>query len=197
MMNWQSFITGKGSKLMEKENNKRGVQLLVALVLVPAIFLLVGGIVVMNYAMDRPLMSVPFLEIKEERPVEKNVNVTGIDSDASNRLKVANAEIEKLRGENVELTNEVKARQEEVSRLIKERDRLLTELSAAAATEETTSDVSRVYEEMSAKQAAAIMNELESPQVANLLKQLSPKQQADILGRMDAQRAAVVTQLLQ
>ncbi|MFN4213236.1 MULTISPECIES: MotE family protein [Exiguobacterium] len=182
---------------MEKENNKRGVQLLVALVLVPAIFLLVGGIVVMNYAMDRPLMSVPFLEIKEERPVEKNVNVTGIDSDASNRLKVANAEIEKLRGENVELTNEVKARQEEVSRLIKERDRLLTELSAAAATEETTSDVSRVYEEMSAKQAAAIMNELESPQVANLLKQLSPKQQADILGRMDAQRAAVVTQLLQ
>ncbi|MCC5892271.1 hypothetical protein [Exiguobacterium sp.] len=182
---------------MEKENNKRGVQLLVALVLVPAIFLLVGGIVVMNYAMDRPLLSVPFLEIKEERPVEKNVNVTGIDTDASNRLKVANAEIEKLRGENVELTNEVKARQEEVSRLIKERDRLLSELSAAAETEEATSDVSRVYEEMSAKQAAAIMNELESPQVANLLKQLSPKQQADILGRMDAQRAAVVTQLLQ
>jgi len=182
---------------MEKENSRRGVQLLVALVLIPAIFLLVGGIVVMNYAMDRPLLSVPFIETKQEPVTEKSVNVTGIDSDATNRLKVANAEIEKLRNENVELTNEVKARQEEVSRLIKEHDRLIAELSAAAEVEATTSDVSRVYEEMSAKQAAAIMNELESPQVAKLLKELSPKQQADILGRMDAQRAAVVTQLLQ
>ncbi|WP_445001830.1 MotE family protein [Exiguobacterium alkaliphilum] len=182
---------------MEKENSRRGVQLLVALVLIPAIFLLVGGIVVMNYAMDRPLLSVPFIETKQEPVTEKSVNVTGIDSDATNRLKVANAEIEKLRNENVELTNEVKARQEEVSRLIKERDRLIAELSSAAEVEATTSDVSRVYEEMSAKQAAAIMNELESPQVAKLLKELSPKQQADILGRMDAQRAAVVTQLLQ
>lgn len=186
---------------MEKENNKRGIQLLVALVLVPAIFLLVGGIVVMNYAMDRPLLSVPFIETSEktdkDKPVETKVNVTGIDSDAANRLKVANAEIEKLRTENVELTNEVKARQEEVSKLIKERDRLVAELKTTATVEEETSSVSRVYEEMSAKQAAAIMNELESPQVALLLKDLSPKQQADILGRMDAQRAAVVTQLLQ
>lgn len=184
---------------MEKDNSKRGRQLLVALVLVPAIFLLVGGIVVMNYAMDRPLLSVPFLEIGAKQEPEEKVktNVTGIDTDAANRLKVANAEIEKLRADNVELTNEVKARQEEVSKLIKERDRLVAELASASAVEEETSDVSRVYEEMSAKQAAAIMNELESPQVANLLKELSPKQQADILGRMDAQQAAVVTQLLQ
>lgn len=186
---------------MEKDNTKRGRQLLVALVLVPAIFLLVGGIVVMNYAMDRPLLSVPFLETgskqEPEENVKTNVNVTGVDSDAANRLKVANAEIEKLRADNAELTNEVKARQEEVSKLIQERDRLVAELATASAVEEETSDVSRVYEEMSAKQAAAIMNELESPQVANLLKELSPKQQADILGRMDAQQAAVVTQLLQ
>ncbi|MFL9650789.1 MotE family protein [Exiguobacterium chiriqhucha] len=186
---------------MEKDNTKRGRQLLVALVLVPAIFLLVGGIVVMNYAMDRPLLSVPFLETgsksEPEESVKTNVNVTGVDPDAANRLKVANAEIEKLRSDNAELTNEVKARQEEVSKLIQERDRLVAELATASAAEEETSDVSRVYEEMSAKQAAAIMNELESPQVANLLKDLSPKQQADILGRMDAQQAAVVTQLLQ
>lgn len=186
---------------MEKDNSKRGRQLLVALVLVPAIFLLVGGIVVMNYAMDRPLLSVPFLEIgakqEPEENVKTNVNVTGIDADTENRLKVANAEIEKLRADNVELTTEVKARQEEVSKLIKERDRLIAELATASTATEETSDVSRVYEEMSAKQAAAIMNELESPQVANLLKELSPKQQADILGRMDAQQAAVVTQLLQ
>lgn len=186
---------------MEKDNTKRGRQLLVALVLVPAIFLLVGGIVVMNYAMDRPLLSVPFLETgskqEPEEKVKTNVNVTGVDTDAANRLKVANAEIEKLRADNAELTNEVKARQEEVSKLIQERDRLVAELATASAVEEETSDVSRVYEEMSAKQAAAIMNELESPQVANILKELSPKQQADILGRMDAQQAAVVTQLLQ
>lgn len=186
---------------MEKDNTKRGRQLLVALVLVPAIFLLVGGIVVMNYAMDRPLLSVPFLETgskqEPEENVKTNVNVTGVDSDAANRLKVANAEIEKLRADNAELTNEVKARQEEVSKLIQERDRLVAELATASEVEEETSAVSRVYEEMSAKQAAAIMNELESPQVANLLKELSPKQQADILGRMDAQQAAVVTQLLQ
>lgn len=155
----------------------------------------------MNYAMDRPLLSVPFLETgskqETEEKVKTNVNVTGVDTDAANRLKVANAEIEKLRADNAELTNEVKARQEEVSKLIQERDRLVAELATASAVEEETSDVSRVYEEMSAKQAAAIMNELESPQVANLLKELSPKQQADILGRMDAQQAAVVTQLLQ
>lgn len=192
---------------MEKENDKRGRQLLVALVLVPAIFLLVGGIVVINYAMDRPLLSVPFIETSEkadtdektDEKVETKVNVTGIDSDTTDRLKVANAEIEKLRTENIELTDEVKARQEEVSNLIKERDRLVAELAATTETEaeEDTSNVSRVYEEMSAKQAAAIMNELESPQVATILKELSPKQQADILGRMDAQQAAVVTQLLQ
>lgn len=186
---------------MEKDNTKRGRQLLVALVLIPAMFLLVGGIVVMNYAMDRPLLSVPFLETdsnqEHQKKVETDVNVTGIDADATNRLKVANAEIEKLRTDNVELTNEVKARQEEVSKLIKERDRLVAELATASAVEEETSDVSQVYEEMSPKQAAAIMNELESPQVANILKELSPKQQADILGRMDAQQAAVVTQLLQ
>lgn len=186
---------------MEKENNKRGRQLLVALVLVPAIFILVGGIVVMNYAMDRPLLSIPFIPVSEEKTIkdqtEKTVNVTGIDSDSANRLKVANAEIEKLRNDNVQLTNDVKARQEEVSRLIKERDRLVAEMSAAKETEETSSDISQVYEEMSAKQAAAIMNELESPQVATILKELSPKQQADILGRMEAQQAAVVTQLLQ
>lgn len=192
---------------MAKENDKRGRQLLVALVLVPAIFLLVGGIVVINYAMDRPLLSVPFIETSEkagtdektDEKVETKVNVTGIDSDTTDRLKVANAEIEKLRTENIELTDEVKARQEEVSNLIKERDRLVAELAATTETEaeEDTSNVSRVYEEMSAKQAAAIMNELESPQVATILKELSPKQQADILGRMDAQQAAVVTQLLQ
>ena len=188
---------------MEKENNKRGIQLLVALVLVPAIFLLIGGIVVMNYAMDRPLFSVPFIETSEttdtNENVETKVNVTGIDADTTNRLKVANAEIEKLRTENVELTNEVKARQEEVSNLIKERDRLVAELGATAEAEveEEASNVTSVYEEMSAKQAAAIMNELDSPQVATILKELSPKQQADILGRMDAQQAAVVTQLLQ
>ena len=194
---------GKGSS-MAKENNKRGKQMIVALVLVPAIFILVGGMVVMNYAMDRPLLSVPFLPVSEEEKSsetpetsEAKVNVTGIDSDATNRLKAANNEIEKLRNENVELTNEVKARQEEITDLIRERDRLVSELAAATTEEENSSDISSVYEEMSAKQAAAIMGELESPQVAELLKELSPKQQADILGRMNAQQAAVVTQLLQ
>lgn len=194
---------GKGSS-MAKENNKRGKQMIVALVLIPAIFILVGGMVVMNYAMDRPLLSVPFLPVSEDgktaetpKTSETKVNVTGIDSDASNRLKAANSEIEKLRNENVELTNEVKARQEEITDLIRERDRLVSELAAATTEKETTSDIVSVYEEMSAKQAAAIMGELESPQVAELLKELSPKQQADILGRMNAQQAAVVTQLLQ
>ncbi|WP_214875469.1 hypothetical protein [Exiguobacterium sp. CH10] len=189
---------------MAKENNKRGKQMIVALVLIPAIFILVGGMVVMNYAMDRPLLSVPFLPVSEEEKSsetpetsEAKVNVTGIDSDATNRLKAANSEIEKLRNENVELTNEVKARQEEITDLIRERDRLVSELAAATTEEENSSDISSVYEEMSAKQAAAIMGELESPQVAELLKELSPKQQADILGRMNAQQAAVVTQLLQ
>ncbi len=177
--------------------------MIVALVLIPAIFILVGGIVVMNYAMDRPLLSVPFLQVSDDekteapKKTETQVNVTGIDSDAANRLKAANSEIEKLRNENVELTNEVKARQEEITDLIRERDRLVSELEAASKVEESSSDVASVYEEMSAKQAAAIMGELESPQVAELLKELSPKQQADILGRMNAQQAAVVTQLLQ
>ncbi|WP_214733719.1 MotE family protein [Exiguobacterium sp. s154] len=188
---------------MAKENNKRGKQMIVALVLIPAIFILVGGIVVMNYAMDRPLLSVPFLQVSDDekmeapKKTETQVNVTGIDSDAASRLKAANSEIEKLRNENVELTNEVKARQEEITDLIRERDRLVSELEAASKEEESSSDVASVYEEMSAKQAAAIMGELESPQVAELLKELSPKQQADILGRMNAQQAAVVTQLLQ
>ncbi|QLQ22230.1 MAG: hypothetical protein HZT42_07930 [Paracoccaceae bacterium] len=93
--------------------------------------------------------------------------MTGIDSDAANRLKAANSEIEKLRNENVELTNEVKARQEEITDLIRERDRLVSELEAASKEEESSSDVASVYEEMSAKQAAAIMGELESPQVLN------------------------------
>lgn len=186
---------------MAKENNKPGKQMIVALVLVPAIFILVGGIVVMNYAMDRPLLSVPFLELGTETrtdvSTEKQVNVTGVDSETTNRLKAANSEIEKLRSENVELTTEVKARQEEITDLIRERDRLIAELASATEEKETSSDISTVYEEMSAKQAAAIMGELESPQVAALLKELSPEQQADILGRMDAQQAAVVTQLLQ
>ncbi|WP_214776848.1 hypothetical protein [Exiguobacterium sp. s22] len=187
---------------MAKENNKRGKQMIVALVLIPAIFILVGGIVVMNYAMDRPLLSVPFLETSDDqsevtKTTETKVNVTGIDSDTANRLKAANSEIEKLRNENVELTNEVKARQSEITDLIRERDRLVAELEAATKEEATSSDVASVYEEMSAKQAAAIMGELESPQVAELLKELSAKQQADILGRMNAQQAAVVTQLLQ
>ncbi|WP_214826848.1 MotE family protein [Exiguobacterium algae] len=184
---------------MGSENNKRGKQMIVALVLVPAIFLLVGGIVVMNYAMDRPLLSVPFLEVGSgsltDEATEKTVNVTGIDSETTNRLKAANSEIEKLRAENVELTNEVKARQEEITDLIRERDQLNAQIKSAEEAE-STSDITNVYEEMSAKQAAAIMEQLESPQVAELLKELSPKQQADILGRMDAQQAAVVTQLL-
>lgn len=178
--------------------------MIVALVLIPAIFILVGGIVVMNYAMDRPLLSIPFLEVKQDETTdatntatETRVNVTGVDKDASNRLKAANSEIEKLRNENVELTNEVKARQEEITDLIRERDRLVAELEAASKEETASSGVASVYEEMSAKQAAAIMGELESPQVAELLKELSTKQQAEILGRMDAQQAAVVTQLLQ
>ena len=106
--------------------------MIVALVLSPAIFILVGGIVVMNYAMDRPLLSVPLLEVNENEKTEESkktetqVNVTGIDSDAANRLKAANSEIEKLRNENVELTNEVKARQEEITDLIRERDRLVS-----------------------------------------------------------------------
>lgn len=191
---------------MDKENGKRGRQLLIALVLVPAIFILVGGIVVMNYAMDRPLLSIPFLPAETQSDssatsdtttTEKKVNVTGIDTDATNRLKAANSEIEKLRNENVELTNEVKARQGEIANLIKERDRLVSELEAATTQAEETSDITNVYEEMSAKQAAAIMGELDSTQAAALLKELSPKQQADILGRMEPGQAAVVTQLLQ
>lgn len=55
---------------MAKENNKRGKQMIVALVLIPAIFILVGGIVVMNYAMDRPLLSVPFLQVSDDEKAE-------------------------------------------------------------------------------------------------------------------------------
>ncbi|QLQ22231.1 MAG: hypothetical protein HZT42_07935 [Paracoccaceae bacterium] len=59
---------------MAKENNKRGKQTIVALVLIPAIFILVGGIVVMNYAMDRPLLSVPFLQVSDDEKAEAPKN---------------------------------------------------------------------------------------------------------------------------
>lgn len=173
--------------------SKTSKQWLIPLIIIPLVLILLAVYVVLNYANGRPLFALP---IDQTATVESN-------DDDDERLKIANAEIKKLRTKLADQTNILKAKEQEVVRLIAERDRLkkTPAVSAAPVAEETVEEkkqatVTDVYSEMAPKQAALILNELSPTEVVTILEDVDAETQAEIIGKMDPKKAAALTQLI-
>ncbi|MGI1804849.1 magnesium transporter MgtE N-terminal domain-containing protein [Exiguobacterium sp. TDN 0502] len=167
----------------------------IPLLIIPLILILLTAYFVLNYANGRPLLSLPFAT--EEKTTDKaNPSV-----ELERRLKVANQEIKKLRNQSQEQSDTLKAKEQEVERLIAERDRLKQTPATTATTDQTkttkkTASVTDVYAEMAPKDAALILNELSPTEVVPIIEDIDAEQQAAIIAKMDAKKAAALTQLL-
>ncbi|MGX8176238.1 MotE family protein [Exiguobacterium artemiae] len=179
-------------------DQKSSKQWILPLLIIPLLLLLFTAYLVLNYANGRPIFSLPF---SSEKPATQ-VGKTSETTDLEKRLKLANEEIKKLRSQSTEQTNTLKAKEQEVTRLIAERDRLKkTPATPAATSSETekkkkTANVTDVYAEMPPKEAANILNELSPTEVVAIIRDIDAEQQAAIIAKMDPKKAAALTQLL-
>ncbi|MCK2156906.1 MULTISPECIES: magnesium transporter MgtE [Exiguobacterium] len=176
--------------------NKSSKQWILPLLIIPLLLLLFTAYLVLNYANGRPIFSLPFAS--EE---VTNTKVTSSkSSEIEQRLKLANAEIKKLRAKTTDQAELIQAKEQEVVRLIAERDRLKNTPATPAATNKPTpkktADVTDVYAEMTPKDAANIFNELSPTEVVSIIKEIDAEQQAAIMAKMDPKKAAALTQLL-
>lgn len=166
------------------------------MLIIPLILILGTAYLVLNYANGRPIFSVPF---STEETAKKTEQTSGT-ADVENRLKIANQEIKKLRNQATEQTNTLKVKEQEIARLITERDQLKQAPEENTTQEEkkktAQATVTDVYAEMSPKEAALILNELSPTEVAPIIQKIDAGQQAAIIAKMDAKKAAALTQLL-
>ena len=174
--------------------NKTSKGWILPLLIIPLILILLTAYFVLNYANGRPLLSLPFATEKT------TTNQANPSAELERRLKVANQEIKKLRNQSKEQSDTLKAKEQEVERLIAERDRL-KQTPAPATTDQTktkkkAASVTDVYAEMAPKDAALILNELSPTEVVPIIEDIDAEQQAAIIAKMDAKKAAALTQLL-
>ncbi len=174
--------------------NKTSKGWILPLLIIPLILILLTAYFVLNYANGRPLLSLPFATEKT------TTNQANPSAELERRLKVANQEIKKLRNQSKEQSDTLKAKEQEVERLIAERDQL--KQTPAQTTDQTkttkkkTASVTDVYAEMAPKDAALILNELSPTEVVPIIEDIDAEQQAAIIAKMDAKKAAALTQLL-
>ena len=179
-------------------DQKSSKQWILPLLIIPLLLLLFTAYLVLNYADGRPMFSLPF---SSEKPMTE-VGKTSKTTDLEKRLKLANAEIKKLRLQSTEQTNTLKVKEQEVTRLIAERDRLKKKPDTPATTtnetekKKKTANVTDVYAEMPPKEAANILNELSPMEVVTIIRDIDAEQQAAIIAKMDPKKAAALTQLL-
>lgn len=175
--------------------NKTSKGWILPLLIIPLILILLTAYFVLNYANGRPLLSLPFATEKT------TTNQANPSAELERRLKVANQEIKKLRNQSKEQSDSLKAKEQEVERLIAERDRL-KQTPTPATTDQTkttkkkAASVTDVYAEMAPKDAALILNELSPTEVVPIIEDIDAEQQAAIIAKMDAKKAAALTQLL-
>ena len=176
--------------------NKSSKQWILPLLIIPLLLLLFTAYLVLNYANGRPIFSLPFTS--EE--VADTKATTSKKPEIEQRLKLANAEIKKLRAKTTDQAELIQAKEQEVVRLIAERDRLKNTPATPATADKTapkkTADVTDVYAEMTPKDAANIFNELSPTEVVTIIKEIDAEQQAAIMAKMDPKKAAALTQLL-
>ncbi|VWX36874.1 MotE family protein [Exiguobacterium oxidotolerans] len=169
------------------------------MLIIPLILILGTAYLVLNYANGRPMLALPF---STEETSKQTKGTPGKEtSDLESRLKIANQEIKKLRNEATEQADTLKVKEQEITRLIAERDQLKQTPSPDKTTEEDkkttkTASVTDVYAEMSPKEAATILNELSPTEVVPIIETIDAEQQAAIIAKMDAKKAAALTQLL-
>jgi len=179
-------------------DQKSSKQWILPLLIIPLLLLLFTAYLVLNYANGRPIFSMPFSS--EETTTQSSTSSQ--QADLEKRLKLANAEIKKLRVQATEQADVLQAKEQEVVRLIAERDRLKkTPVTPAATSEETdkkkkAANVTDVYAEMPPKEAANILNELSPTEVVPIIQDIDAEQQAAIMAKMDPKKAAALTQLL-
>ena len=175
---------------------KSSKQWILPLLIIPLLLLLFTAYLVLNYANGRPIFSLPFTS--EE--VADTKTTTSKNPEIEQRLKLANAEIKKLRAKTTDQAELIQAKEQEVVRLIAERDRLKNTPATPAAADKPapkkTADVTDVYAEMTPKDAANIFNELSPTEVVTIIKEIDAEQQAAIMAKMDPKKAAALTQLL-
>ena len=178
--------------------NKSSKQWILPLLIIPLLLLLFTAYLVLNYANGRPIFSLPFAS---EEVTDTKVT-SSKNSEIEQRLKLANAEIKKLRAKTTDQAELIQAKEQEVVRLIAERDRLKNTPATPATTgtdksaSKKTADVTDVYAEMTPKDAANIFNELSPTEVVSIIKEIDAEQQAAIMAKMDPKKAAALTQLL-
>jgi len=133
-------------------------------------------------------------------PILKNVLSEETEIAVSGKVpeKQWNAKFEEQEDYIKILSADLQKKEKEVTELKSNVARLEKQVEDAESTvkEEENDQLKKLYEAMSAKDAAAVMTEMNNNQVLGILTLLQPDTQAAILAKLDAKRAAELTVLM-
>ncbi|RKD75369.1 flagellar motility protein MotE (MotC chaperone) [Sinobaca qinghaiensis] len=184
----------KKPSIDEKEKEKKGgmVQWFVLIVLVPVTFAIIIGVVILS------MMGVPLAEMSknaaagipgisalvEDEPEQE----AGASPENEETIALLEEEIQAMEQELVEKDEELLSMQEEVDAAGQEADAEEEEIEPNPELAELAS----MYEEMSAKNAAAILNELDDAEAIRHMQEMNTENRSAILEKMEVEKAAVI-----
>ncbi|KAA0547936.1 hypothetical protein FZW96_09345 [Bacillus sp. BGMRC 2118] len=187
----------------EKESTFLGkIQWFFFVVFIPLLFAIAVSLVVLNFA-----------GVDVEGAVKKyGANIPGVsklvaDKDTINveeKLRKDIGDLETTNKEQIDqissLEKEIEQRDQELTQLKSKIDELTEQLtneeSEQAGTTQTKNEISKAFESMSAKNAAAIVAEMKESEALNILQTLKTDTLSSILEKMDPVEAAKFTELL-
>lgn len=178
-----------------KQNEKSSKLVWFLLVIfVPAVFALtVFGIVLSFMGIDvveEAKNKIPFINhvLKDDEvAVTSNVQEKQWKSkfdEQEDYIKMLSADLQKKEKEVTDLKSNIALLEKQV------------EDAEESVKEEENAQLKKLYEAMSAKDAAAVLTEMNNNQVLSILTQLQSETQAAILAKLDAKRAAELTVLM-
>ena len=176
---------------VKKEKKAGKFQWFVFLILIPVLFALVLGTVILsilgvnvadlgkNAIQDFPLAAAMFEEEKSEESVEST--------------DVINEKEEEI----TRLQQELDTKNQEIRTLEEELEELHISMEAEREEEEPASnshlkEVAQIYENMSAGKAAAILSEMNNGDILLHMEEMSTEARASILGKMEPEKAAKI-----
>ncbi|WP_252313807.1 MotE family protein [Sinobaca sp. H24] len=178
----------------EKEKEKKGgmMQWFILIVLVPVTFAIIIGVVILSM-MGVPLAEmgknaaagIPGVSALMENESEEAVGGSPEDADTIAALE---EEIQSMEQQLIERDEEIISLQEEAEAAGEEADVDEEDIEANPELAELAS----MYEEMSAKNAAAILNEMEDAQVIRHMQEMNTENRSAILEKMEVEKAAVI-----
>ncbi|WP_050181451.1 MotE family protein [Domibacillus robiginosus] len=195
----------KNSADIEEKNGYTLFQWLLFIVVIPLLFALTIGLVVMTIAGVNVFEKTK--EVAANIPyVAEWTGATKQDGKADGEKVVElQAEIKNKQAEIDQLSGDLESSKAEIEELLTEQDRLNAQLKQlqeqqkeAAETKETntTSNVAQTYESMDEESIAGIIINLTNNEAVAILQELSTEKQAAVFENLEAKKAAEYTKIL-